>query len=110
MASMYGLFLRVSVGRGRVRWVRLFRKQQYPRAEAQRVFSKLVVALRARGKTVNVRTVKPFEDLLILITAHPGLNSEQLQDAGWRYKKHGSLRDAEHAGVIQWCDGWRVVA
>lgn len=43
--------------------------------------------------------------LLTIITKHPGLDAIALKGKGFRPRVHGSLRDAERAGLIEYRNG-----
>lgn len=47
--------------------------------------------------------------LLELIRQHPGLSATELTSKGWRPQTHGSFRNAELAGEIEWSgSGWYI--
>ncbi len=49
------------------------------------------------------------EKLIALVRKHPGLDGESLKEKGWRPGVHGSLREAERAGLVEYRNGgWYV--
>lgn len=50
------------------------------------------------------------EKLIALIKKYPGLDAIALKSKGWRPQVHGSIREAEDMGVIEYKNGgWFVV-
>ncbi len=50
-----------------------------------------------------------FTKLLKIVREHPGLEAIALKGKGWRPNVHGSLRDAEKAGLVSYRNGrWYV--
>ena len=51
----------------------------------------------------------PRRKVVELVKKYPGRTAAQLQKLGWKSGPHGSLHDAEKAGLIVWTDqGWFV--
>ena len=49
------------------------------------------------------------KQLIDLIRRHPGLDAIALKGKGWRPHVHGSLRDAQRAGLLLYANGgWYV--
>jgi hypothetical protein len=57
-----------------------------------------------------MQAVRPKKTVVDIVKQFPGRDGLGLREVGWNPVKHGSIRDAEKAGLIICKDGgWHVV-